>query len=223
MCQCFPDANSFHAKYSTHPFKWHEQIELFAVVVKLKSQDFSCHFRQPVDPILLDIPSYHEITKCPMDLSKIETKLNLDQYLTADAIAKDVCLMVSNCRTFNGDGSSILDEAYEVEDCFERLVKKLMMVTTDGRKEGLDVVYGTCPEPADEDEDDDETDEERDVELDVAELDTDAEEDGGVHEDTLTGDEAEDKVDKAKWDEEQIAEGRDDVALEIDKVLAENP
>jgi transcription initiation factor TFIID subunit 2 len=66
-------------------------------------------FREPVDPVALGIPMYHEIIpkKDARDLRTIRTKLDNDRYDTVDALEADIELMVSNAVKFNGAESEV--------------------------------------------------------------------------------------------------------------------
>ena len=61
-------------------------------------------FKEPVDPILLGIPMYHEIIpkKEARDLRTIRSKLDTDKYDSIDAWEADMELMFSNAIKFIG-------------------------------------------------------------------------------------------------------------------------
>lgn len=64
-------------------------------------------FLEPVDPILLRIPTYPKIIKKPMDLGTIKSKLKSGAYLEPWAYIEDVWLMFENAWLFNGPRSTI--------------------------------------------------------------------------------------------------------------------
>jgi Bromodomain len=66
-------------------------------------------FREPVDPIALGIPQYHEIIprKDARDLRTIRQKLDADKYETSEAWEADIDLMIQNAIHFNGRESEV--------------------------------------------------------------------------------------------------------------------
>jgi transcription initiation factor TFIID subunit 2 len=66
-------------------------------------------FREPVDPIALGIPQYHEIIprKDARDLRTIRQKLDADKYETPEAWEADIDLMIQNAIHFNGRESEV--------------------------------------------------------------------------------------------------------------------
>lgn len=60
------------------------------------------NFMNPVDHVLLNIPSYPTIVTSPMDLSTMEEKMKKGEYGSASDVAADMDLIVSNTNLFNG-------------------------------------------------------------------------------------------------------------------------
>jgi len=58
-------------------------------------------FIDPVDPAALQIPTYFDIIKQPMDLGTIKIKLHENKYVKADEFAFDMRLVFENAMTFN--------------------------------------------------------------------------------------------------------------------------
>lgn len=67
----------------------------------------SACFLQPVDHILLRVPSYPKIVKNPMDLGTIHSKLKSGAYLSPWAFIDDVWLMFENAWLFNSSRSTV--------------------------------------------------------------------------------------------------------------------
>ncbi|KAL5343728.1 hypothetical protein BJX70DRAFT_121080 [Aspergillus crustosus] len=107
--------------YSTKPKKKKYQWELkFCQEVldelhKGKHFIFISPFYFPVDPVALNIPTYHSVIKKPMDLSTVQSKLNTGQYENAKEFETDVRQIVKNCFKFNlkGDPTYIAGEKLE--------------------------------------------------------------------------------------------------------------
>ena len=66
-------------------------------------------FREPVDPLALGIPQYHEIIprKDARDLRTIRQKLDADKYETPEGWEADIELMIRNAIHFNGEESEV--------------------------------------------------------------------------------------------------------------------
>lgn len=77
-------------------------------------------FIHPVDPIKLNIPTYFEVIKNPMDLGTMEKKLNNGEYGTKEDMLADVQRIVDNCLVFNGPDSFISGMAKSLLTSFER-------------------------------------------------------------------------------------------------------
>lgn len=82
-------------------------------------------FLHPVDIVKLNIPTYPQFVKEPMDLSTMEKKLINDEYANVDAFQKDFKLIISNCVKFNGPEHKVTDMARTVEAAFNRHMEKM--------------------------------------------------------------------------------------------------
>lgn len=80
-------------------------------------------FREPVDPIALGIPQYHEIIprKDARDLRTIRQKLDADKYETPEGWEADIDLMIRNAIHFNGQES----EVGQISVAFGNRIKEL--------------------------------------------------------------------------------------------------
>ncbi|OAX78082.1 hypothetical protein ACJ72_07613 [Emergomyces africanus] len=91
----------------------------------LKRLHDSRFFRDPVDPVKLNIPNYPLVIKQPMDLRTIEEKLKSGSYVSLDAVISDFDLMVQNSVTFNGPDHTVSAEGRNLKQSFERHLNKL--------------------------------------------------------------------------------------------------
>ena len=98
---------------------------LTRVVANVKRVQSSMPFRQPVDYVALNIPSYPTIVKTPMDLKTLEENLKANKYPSVDAFVADFNLIVENCRTFNGPDHSITKLANEMQKAFQKQCEKV--------------------------------------------------------------------------------------------------
>ncbi|POS69579.1 bromodomain protein-3 [Diaporthe helianthi] len=78
------------------------------------------HFLEPVDPVALNIPTYHSVIKQPMDLGTMTAKLGSGEYESASAFKADFHLMVRNCTKFNPEGHLVHTAGKELEKLFEK-------------------------------------------------------------------------------------------------------
>ncbi|KAI9223658.1 hypothetical protein BC828DRAFT_375383 [Blastocladiella britannica] len=85
-------------------------------------------FKDPVDPIRLNIPDYPLIVKNPMDLSTISDKLSRRVYATVEELDHDFQLMVDNCIRYNGDQSVYAASARKMRLSFDKQLERLTAV-----------------------------------------------------------------------------------------------
>jgi transcription initiation factor TFIID subunit 2 len=78
----------------------------------------------PVDPVLLQSPTYFDVIpkKDARDLGTIKQKLDADKYDSADSVKTDVDLMIHNAILFNGADSEVGQIAVAVKKRFYELL-----------------------------------------------------------------------------------------------------
>ncbi|PPQ76864.1 hypothetical protein CVT24_008634, partial [Panaeolus cyanescens] len=88
---------------------WAEKRSLQGVMNNLVKDPQSFIFLEPVDPIVLGIPTYFDIIprKDARDLKTIRAKLDSDKYDTVEAFEADLDLMIHNALKFNGADSEV--------------------------------------------------------------------------------------------------------------------
>jgi len=86
----------------------------------LMNHKYGYVFNEPVDPIKLNLPTYHLIIKNPMDLGTIRKNLEAKQYVSADEFVKDVRLTFSNAMTYNEVNSAVYKMAQTLLKLFEK-------------------------------------------------------------------------------------------------------
>ncbi|EEC13782.1 conserved hypothetical protein [Ixodes scapularis] len=100
---------------------------LMPTLEKLYRQDpHSLPFRQPVDPLLLQIPDYFDIVKKPMDLSTIKRKLDTGQYQDPWQYVDDVWLMFDNAWLYNRKTSRVYRYCTKLSEEFEQEIDPVM-------------------------------------------------------------------------------------------------
>ena len=94
-------------------------------IQNVKRIQSSTAFRQPVDYMALNIPSYPNIITKPMDLKTLEENLKENKYFTVDAFTADFNQIVQNCETFNGRESTFTKAAYDMKASFDKNMLKI--------------------------------------------------------------------------------------------------
>ncbi|KAI0304611.1 hypothetical protein BC826DRAFT_1088837 [Russula brevipes] len=97
------------ARTAEKKMAWSEKRGLQSLMTTLVKEPLSFVFREPVDPVALGIPQYHEIIprKDARDLRTIRQKLDADKYDTPEAWEADIELMIRNAVHFNGEESEV--------------------------------------------------------------------------------------------------------------------
>jgi bromodomain-containing factor 1 len=90
-------------------------------LLKPKYYAISYPFLVPVDPIKLNIPTYFEVIKHPMDLGTVRKKLEAGAHVNGADFESDMRLIFRNCATFNAPGSEVFEMGRKLELLFEQL------------------------------------------------------------------------------------------------------
>ncbi|KIJ22155.1 hypothetical protein PAXINDRAFT_6271 [Paxillus involutus ATCC 200175] len=106
------------SKLFERKLSWAEKRSLQGLMTTLVKEDISFVFREPVDPVLLGIPTYFQVIprKDARDLRTIRTRLDNDKYDSMEAFEADIDLMIRNAITFNGADSDVGRIAFAVKD-----------------------------------------------------------------------------------------------------------
>ena len=94
-------------------------------IQNVKRIQSSLAFRQPVDHVAMNIPSYPSVIAKPMDLRTLEENLKESKYPTVDAFTADFNQIVQNCETFNGRESTFTKHAYDMKASFDKNMSKI--------------------------------------------------------------------------------------------------
>ena len=111
--------------YSTEPMTSLQKTVLMEKMKNLKKTKNSISFLKPVDPVALNIPSYPEIVKNPMDLGTMDVKLRDGQYGSVQDFANDFDLIIGNVRRFNGDAHPVTQAGMAMEAYFRRVMENV--------------------------------------------------------------------------------------------------
>ncbi|KAI5956605.1 BDF1 [Candida jiufengensis] len=80
-------------------------------------KDLNWVFLDPVDTQLF--PTYSQIIKKPMDLGKVQLKLNNNEYNNPEEFEADVKLVFQNCYKFNPEGTDVNMMGHRLESIFD--------------------------------------------------------------------------------------------------------
>eukprot|EP00842_Homolaphlyctis_polyrhiza_P005721 jgi/Hompol1/614/HPOL_001259-RA len=118
-----------------------DQLKWFGGMIRnMKKRKDAIIFLNPVDPVLLNIPTYFTVIKHPMDISTIEKKLTIRAYKSIADIKADFNTMFNNCYTFNGPEAAVSNMARSLQRWYTKELEKLPLTPRppqDRRKKSL--------------------------------------------------------------------------------------
>lgn len=85
----------------------------------------SAAFKDPVDPLLLNIPTYPDIVKRPMDLTTMENKLKTKKYTFVREFMADLDQMIINSELFNNKHHPVTQAGYNLRAYFLKGMSKM--------------------------------------------------------------------------------------------------
>jgi E1A/CREB-binding protein len=106
ICPLFvaPPLTSGCAFYTPPPPYQAIRTRCTPVLKKLMDAEYGWIFKQPVDPVDLNLPDYFDVVKKPMDLGTVKKKLDNSVYRDIDEFIGDVRLVFDNAILYNGNG-----------------------------------------------------------------------------------------------------------------------
>ncbi|KAL2365773.1 hypothetical protein RJZ56_001228 [Blastomyces dermatitidis] len=111
----------YSAKPKKKKYQWELKFcqEVLDELHKKKHEPIALPFYYPVDPVALNIPTYHSIIKKPMDLQTVQTRLQTGQYENAKEMEADIRLIFKNCYKFNIPGDPTYNAGKSLEEVFD--------------------------------------------------------------------------------------------------------
>lgn len=84
------------------------QTDMYKVLEQLKSHEDAWPFMEPVEEDYA--PNYYSVIRRPMDLQRMEERLDQGYYRNFTMYKNDFNLIVNNCRLYNGqdNGNNVL-------------------------------------------------------------------------------------------------------------------
>ncbi|XP_055536475.1 protein split ends isoform X2 [Wyeomyia smithii] len=98
------------------------QIGMHKVLEYIKNHDDAWPFMDPVEEDIA--PRYYSIIRRPMDLQKMEEKLDNGEYSSFGDFRNDFRLIVNNCRLYNGQANEYTEMVNNLQLAFEKATKK---------------------------------------------------------------------------------------------------
>jgi len=117
---------------------WTEKRSLQGIMTNLVKESIAWIFLEPVDPVLLGIPTYFDVIprKNARDLKTIRQKLDADKYDTVEAWEADLELMINNAITFNGLDSEVGQIAVSMRNRMHEVIDTWKSGSSKKRKDG---------------------------------------------------------------------------------------
>merc|ERR1712154_471781 len=69
-------------------------------------------------PSRKELPDYYEVIRKPVDIAKIQKRIDEEYYEDMDALEKDFALMCKNIQQYNEDGSLIFEDSIVLQSVF---------------------------------------------------------------------------------------------------------
>ena len=97
--------------------QWKHCQSILKDLMSKKCRNFTGPFLQPVDDHEPGLEDNYDVTKRPMDLSKVKTKQNSNglQYQTPAEFAEDMRLICNNCYRYNPPDSIVVQWARKLQ------------------------------------------------------------------------------------------------------------
>lgn len=133
---------------------------------KPKYSHISWPFMTPVDPVALNIPTYHSIIKKPMDFGSMKVKLERGEYENAREFEADARQVFQNCYRFNPPSDPINHTGHQFEAVFDsEWTKKRDWIEANTPGSGPQSAGSSEPEDSDEEEEEEDEEEEEQTQL----------------------------------------------------------
>merc|ERR1712156_580603 len=76
-------------------------------------------------PSRKELPDYYEIIKKPVDIAKIQQRIDDEKYDDMSALQKDFMLLCTNTQQYNEDGSLIFEDSIVLQSVFTNARERL--------------------------------------------------------------------------------------------------
>ncbi|KOB69661.1 Uncharacterized protein OBRU01_16750, partial [Operophtera brumata] len=119
-------ASSTRKKLKTSQIQSEEDIktDMYKVLEQITAHDDAWPFMDPVEEEYA--PNYYAVIRRPMDLRKMEERLDTGHYRDFASFKADFKLIVNNCRLYNGQDNEYTVMVDSLAAAFDRLTEKYM-------------------------------------------------------------------------------------------------
>ncbi|KAF3008846.1 hypothetical protein E8E13_010869 [Curvularia kusanoi] len=117
--------------WPTTPMTQAQNKFLLERIRNTKKIKVSLAFKDPVDPVALNIPTYPQIVTKPMDLSTMEGKLKENRYTYVKEFMEDLDQMIENSELFNNKQHPVTQAGYNLRAYFLKGMGKMPRGTVD--------------------------------------------------------------------------------------------
>ncbi|KAI5641331.1 bromodomain-containing protein [Phthorimaea operculella] len=100
------------------------QTDMYKVLEQLTAHEDAWPFMEPVEEEYA--PNYYAVIRRPMDLTKMEQRLDTGYYTDFSMFKADFKLIVNNCRLYNGQDNEYTIMVDNLQAAFDRLTEKYM-------------------------------------------------------------------------------------------------
>ncbi|KAJ9592725.1 hypothetical protein L9F63_015605, partial [Diploptera punctata] len=100
------------------------QTGMYKILEHIKNHSDAWPFADPVDEDYA--PRYYSIIRQPMDLQRMEDKLDEGEYLTFADFKADFQLIVDNCRQYNGTDNEYTEMVANLQEAFQMAVERYL-------------------------------------------------------------------------------------------------
>ncbi|CAH0578178.1 unnamed protein product [Chrysodeixis includens] len=100
------------------------QTDMYKVLKQLTTHDDAWPFMDPVEEEYA--PNYYAVIRRPMDLRKMEERLDSGYYTDFSMFKADFKLIVNNCRLYNGQDNEYTMMVDNLQTAFDRLTERYM-------------------------------------------------------------------------------------------------
>merc|ERR1712034_84915 len=76
-------------------------------------------------PSRKELPDYYEIIRKPVDIAKIQQRIEEDRYEDMDALERDFMVLCKNTQHYNEDGSLIFEDSIVLQSVFTNARERL--------------------------------------------------------------------------------------------------
>ena len=111
--------------WPTTPMTQAQNKFLLERIRNTKKIKVSLAFKDPVDPIALNIPTYTQVVTKPMDLSTMESKLKENKYTYVRDFMEDLDQMIENSELFNNKQHPVTQAGYNLRAYFLKGMSKM--------------------------------------------------------------------------------------------------